>query len=144
MALTGSIELISKYEHDTLTTTSSVSYPADLESDDPNYEKRGQTVDEIIPLMVITSQSYDSVYVRVNGVTIHTPGAEQDDIYVEERNLTFTYSVFPSAADKAVSGSTYLNEAIILPYDPSIISNPFDAAYSHLKTLDGYGNLIDC
>ena len=144
MALSGPITVHYPETDPVITDEVTVTYPADLPADDPDYDKRGTTETENVPHTNFLSASYDNCYVRVSSVNVITPSASERDIYTEDRTLTFAYNVFPSSASKAISGSSYYQDVEVnINYDITATPIPFEAAYNYLKTKTGYDNLVD-
>ena len=143
MALTGSYtrywEEISLTESQSVTTT----YPEGIPEGEDFYDLRGQSITSIVSASVMHSQSYDSVYIKINGITLAAEGVE-DGLYENNRTLTYAYQVFPDAASKATSGSLILVDTVAgIEHDFDVTSNPFETAYTDLKAHQGFENLTD-
>ena len=143
MALTGSYtrywEELSLTESQSISTT----YPLGIPEGEDFYDLRGQTITSTVSASVMHSQSYSSVYIKINGVTLAAEGVE-DGLYNTDRTLTYAYQVFPDAASKATSGSLILVDTVAgVTHDFDVTSNPFETAYTDLKTHQGFENLTD-
>ena len=89
------------------------------------------------------SQSYDGVYVKIQGATVYYPGEESDGNFGMELNAV--YRVYPSKEVAFNSGSA-IHMGVMDPIEWSFdtMTNPFEQAYDTLKTYPGFENLSDC
>lgn len=93
MALTGSVTIYTQSPDLDNGVSQSVTYPSDLPSDDPNYDKRGTTESTIFyPPKNVVDTVYTSSYVVVDTAAIHlddNSGDEDDDTNTYYLNVRY-------------------------------------------------------
>jgi len=124
----------------TQTVSSSVTYPTELPESDENYNKRGTTEIVSASVPVITSESYDSVYINLHSTnvfkTIHDPSVSSLDIQ---------YRVYNNKDSASLNGGEeyiYLGEALT-EWDFELSTSSHTRAYSFLKNQQGWESLTD-
>lgn len=145
MALTGSFnyyEYISDPDESN-GYTSSISFPADLPSDHPDYDKRGTTEYEICVPTIATTSSYEGKYFYCSAASVHNVGGTIEGKNVVE--LTYLMKVYNSKDDK---DSDFINNPIVTidertDWDWDLHTNPVEIAYNHFKTLDPNHSLVN-
>ena len=132
MALSGDFKKQIKTLSETETITSTYTYPQQISSDHPDYNKRGTTEEIVEPLEIISEEILADVYLIVTGTTIEK--------HINGWTLGFGYRVYNSPEDKLNINPTDDNhlysytESFSLE-SPIFPSNPIESAYEYLKTL---------
>tara|TARA_B110000503_G_scaffold18108_1_gene26474 strand:- start:1983 stop:2414 length:432 start_codon:yes stop_codon:yes gene_type:complete len=142
MALTGTLTKYIASEHASDTETITITFPADLTEGHPHYDLRGTTTTETIPVTVETSTDHSDVYVFISATSVQYVGydASTDTNNV---NLYYIYKVYNSKSEKDTLTDPLLEDGISTSWDYSSNLNPTEAAYTHLKTVRGFENLIN-
>jgi hypothetical protein len=140
MALSGSFTHIWSELNNDVTQSIDVTYPADLPSNDPNYDKRGTTVQESVPTQVEHSQSYSDVYIHIQGASIYN---KEDNVGDKGKSCSIVYKVFNSEGESHTEGAELVRADYTFDWDFATMTNPYSEGYDMLKTLDGMDNLIN-
>jgi hypothetical protein len=139
MALTGNLtRYIASEDHDNL-ITESVTYPAELEENDFNYDKRGTTEDIVTPSIIETPETLENIYLIV------TSAAYWRNYTINSNNweLNFNYLVYNSQEERNEDLGSFILEDGHIGEVASIEDTPNDAAYAYIKTLRGFESLTD-
>tara|TARA_B100000902_G_scaffold321815_1_gene314883 strand:+ start:166 stop:603 length:438 start_codon:yes stop_codon:yes gene_type:complete len=144
MALTGNWNKITFEPNTDVTDTTSTTYPADIPSDDPNYDLRGQTVEETFNPSEKVTTSYSNVYIMIRSISVdaNDVGVGPDTMNKLVKYET-CYRVYESEAARRADIDDYTHQEFIfdISYDPA--QDLFDQAYTQLKTLEGFESVID-
>ena len=146
MALTGSWQRI--YQEDSgETVTQTIYHPLSsvTASDGTTGGASGSAEEVEVTVYNTLSQSFDSVYVRIQGATIYYPGESTDTNYRPE--LQALYRVYNNRDEFTTNGlSAAIDSGAMDPivWDWDTMTNPFEVAYDSLKTYPGFTSLIDC
>jgi len=136
MALTGSLNLYTAVDTG-LSESVTLTYPSDLPSNHPNYDKRGTTETLKVPEVRVDTASYDDVYINIHDANI--------SLITGQHELHSTYRIYGSEASKSLDKENYLfqGETSVGIWDWDNDTNPYSKAYTHLKTQGGWENLTD-
>jgi hypothetical protein len=140
MALSGSFTHIWSKLNESVTQSIDVTYPVDLPADDPNYDKRGTTVQESVPTQTEHSQSYSDIYLHIQAASIYN---KEDNVGDLGKSCSVIYKIFNSETEAHTSGSELLRADYTFDWDFLTMTNPYSEGYDMLKTLDGFENLIN-
>ena len=67
---------------ETETVQEEVTYPSEMEEDDPNYSKRGQTLTETFPLVTSTDEILQNVYIVISNYNFYKFEKTENDEYL--------------------------------------------------------------
>lgn len=147
MALSGSFNITSQRNSTTNFTSESITWPANLESSDPNYDKRGTTEDVLVPeTETYTVTSYTSSYVTLKAIGIHYEGHMDAN---PRHRVHVQYNVYDN---KAARDNDFNNPITTLDVDAyefydattgSFDTNIVQIAYQAIKNQSGWGNMQD-
>jgi len=142
MALTGTWNQIIKSDSET-TETISIVYPSDLPMDDPNYDKRGTTVEEEIPLIATSIQAYENVYVLIRNLRVTNTFDESTTPPTKIHAGNLTIGVYASEDDRNNDiNNPMVSEEVRISFELDC-ENHYERAYQLLKQQEGYESLID-
>lgn len=151
MALTGSFTYYETELSNTLSESVHVTYPTSIPENDPNYDKRGTEEDIWVSSSIQTATTISGSYLMIYAAAL------THDIYNPEyrrHNLNITYNVYDSQATAwNESGEVNVYEDYLYKHCEEMVNitlnqltgsaNIMEYAYEHLKTLDGFEDMID-
>ena len=142
MALTGTFNHHIQSESET-TETISVVYPADLPADDPNYDRRGTTVEETIPLMATNVQAYENSYVIIKDLNVTNVFDESTTPWTKMHAGRLIVNVYASEDDRNNDSlNPLVSDTVRISFELDC-TNHYERAYQLLKQSTGYESLID-
>ena len=138
MALSGDFLKINNGFSDTETITNYVTYPSDLPENNPNYSKRGTTVEEEQPAPTVTEETLSNVYVIITGTTI------EKHMGVGQYNINYAYRVYNSKEDKDFDMESHIHTDIAtFVWDDTLDTTPLVRCYEHLSSSPHSVNLTN-
>tara|TARA_R110000822_G_scaffold281276_1_gene402990 strand:+ start:5351 stop:5773 length:423 start_codon:yes stop_codon:yes gene_type:complete len=138
MALTGTWTKYTTSNGEVL-SSSSVTYPADLSDDHPDFINAGTTEIVNVYETIITSQSFDDAYVNLYQVNVFKSQANDGGCF-----LDYEYRVYGSEASKSADIDNYIHkESNMIIHDFEVATSNHVQAYNHLKTQAGCEALTD-
>ena len=144
MALTGNFDYIIDVPSETDFVSSSVSYPANLDEDHPNYEQRGTTEVVLIPTQTTQTTSYSNIYLIINSISIETSlAADEDGNFANERNAHLNIRIYDSEAAKNSNPETFQADYNYIYENINHVGNLYELSYEYLKTQNGFENLTN-
>lgn len=122
--------------------SSSITYPAVMTEDDPNYDKRGTTEVVLVTGSLALSQSYEGVYVNIQSINLYKNVDGPSDGQI---NFEYTYNIYGNEASKSadVSNTLYSDVGINSEYDKISSTEIYARAYELLKSQNGFEDLTD-
>ena len=141
MALVGNIKIYDSVQSDDETQTIQITYPENLDKDDPKYDYRGMTVNEEIPLINETETLYENVYVHIHSVNfwkIYDSEGKQDLVNIN-------YKVFESKQAREENPHEFILEDHLIgqKLDFNIDTNQMQKCYEYVKNIRGFEELIN-
>ena len=115
-----------------------VTYPADLSEDHPDYDKRGTTETQQTLEILDKTITYENCYIMVETTSI-VPlyiGASEKTI-----ELSFFYRVYESEDARTNTPDVFTKYLHIVPFDFTGETNSFSEAYNQILLLPGAENL---
>ena len=113
MALVGNIKLYDSVQSDDETQTIQITYPENLDKDDPKYDYRGMTVNEEIPLINETETLYENVYVHIHSVNFWKQYTEEG----KKDLVNINYRVYDSKASRDKNPNLFILEDHLIAQD---------------------------
>jgi hypothetical protein len=141
MALTGNFTKIWYTQSETDFIDLDVTYPSDLPSDDPDYDKRGTTETIQVPENVKNTQEYQNVYIALDWCFHYKFSGDGNGNTL----LDFGYRVYESEAQRNSDPDSHILEGDFLQNWVDLSSNQDIrvVAYEILKTKEGFEQLTD-
>lgn len=136
MALVGNYKKFTYTESETDTESVSITYPADLPENDPNYDKRGTTETIEVPVMESSEEIIENVYLVVMGTSLEK---NQNSGY----NFTYAYRYYANEEDRNQDINSHLFTSNGFFSWNGEGTNLIDLAYEDLKTKPECANLIN-
>jgi hypothetical protein len=148
MALQGNYIHYTYENHPTETETITVTYPSDLSSDHPVYEKRGTSEEITQPTIVESTQTFENCYIAIDIASISYLArmTSSDGTSSSINKLQYIWKVFNSQSDRYTNPDSYLLRVeSVAPnnWDWSLNTNPFEEGYTALKGLKGAEELVN-
>ena len=135
MALAGRFTLLIPEESKTEFTTSTVTYPSELPSDHPDYEKRGTSEDVQIPVVNKSSSLIENVYVNIRSIEMYRSTNEDEHTY------NITYRQYDSIEDRTNDPEGYTLETLALGIKLDHTKPLMVQAYEFLNSQEGWEEL---
>ena len=141
MALVGNIKLYDSVQSDDETQTIQITYPENLDKDDPKYDYRGMTVNEEIPLINETETLYENVYVHIHSVNFWKQYTEEG----KKDLVNINYRVYDSKASRDKNPDLFILEdhLIAQELDFNIDKNQMEKSYDYIKNIRGFEQLVN-
>lgn len=138
MALKGDFLKITNGFSDTETILTYKTYPSNLPEDNPDYSKRGTTVEGTSPAPTVTKETLPNVYVIITGATIEKHMGEG------QYNINYAYRVYNSKEDKDLDIESHIHTDITtFVWDDTLDTTPLVRCYEHLSSLLNSINLTN-
>lgn len=118
--------------------THSITYPADIAEDDPNYELRGTTVEEYDIEKEFDTTDHEGAYALIfSGNHYRGLGGSH--------HFNYEYRVYGSEASRSVSIDNYLEAKMVggISWDFDNFNDAYTTAYSDLKQRPGFELMED-
>ena len=142
MALTGRWDRIERIDSDE-TQLITITYPLELSEDDPNYSKRGTSVEEEVSIGAYETTTFEDVYIMINQFTVfNSTGPDENGEDSKLSRATYKYRVFENSEERVVDFNNPFHEGTGEVNVAGAVSH-IEFLYNHLKTLPGFTNLID-
>ena len=122
--------------------SSSVTYPAVMTENDPNYDKRGTTEVISYTASLAMSQSYEGVYVNIQNINLYKNLDGPSDGQI---NFEYTYNIYGNEASKSedMSNHIFSNLGLNQEYNKTNSTEIYARAYASLKNQNGFEDLTD-
>lgn len=127
MALTGNLQKIQYTDHETETTTETITQP----------DGTTQTIE--VPVQVATTTSYEDVYLCIKQVELfHNYNGEE-----KVENVIYQYAAYADVETRNANQEDFLfwNNTQLQNHNHSV--NLYESIYNEIKTFEGLTNLID-
>lgn len=143
MALSGNFTRVT-YLPSSETSSVNITYPAELPESDPNYDKRGTTELTTGYATVKSTTDYSNIYLAVRSIVVNATDVNTDpDTMGKLIKYETNYRVYESEATRRADQNDYLFQDFTHDITYNASQDLFDQAYTHLKSLEGFENLID-
>jgi len=147
MGLTGNFTKRWYTDHETDTVEHTISYPETMDSNHPDYDKRGTSETENVPVQVEHTQNYPTAYIVVhsyNGWKIEWPAY---DNVSKEKDWVFTVDlrIYETKAQREADYENYTDTMALAcgagDFDFTVPTGQW--VYSWLKSQDDFADLTD-
>lgn len=141
MAIFADYKRINYTVSETETVQEEVIYPDDLEENDPNYTKRGQTIIETFPLVTSSEEIFKSVYIVISHYTFYKFQKNIDGQYL----FDIQFRIYNDKKSYLTDENTYLFEGDALGEFKTILTSDDlrIKGYEALKNLPYIDNIIN-
>lgn len=142
MALEGAATYTTVSYSETETEDMVITYPdaEDMNENDPNYDKAGTSETIQVPKQILTTDTYEYVYVWVKQIEVFNNMIDG----VKKTDVIYQYAGYESKDAKAADMENFLfwntREVPNLDYNLNLWSQ----CYNDLKTLENFKDLTNC
>jgi len=140
MALTGNVDIITRTPHETETETITYTYP-----DDPAIygDQAGETITETIPVSVVSTTSYTDTYVCIRSVNNYNTWVNENGSITKIKEFQVDYAVYADEATRNSDKDDWLYQDVTVLHNIDLTQNLYSQAYTQIKSMEGFTNLID-
>lgn len=140
MALKGDITWTTVELSETETEDQVITYPEEMNEDDPNYDKRGTSITVQVPKQIYHSTSYTDVYLYVKSIQMHTTVEHNKKVEF----IHYHYAGYESKEARDADNENFLffSSNQLANYNHDL--NLWNQCYSSLKEREDFTDLIDC
>lgn len=140
MALKGDITWTTVEYSETETQDLIITYPDEMNENDPQYDKRGTTETVQVPKEIYISNSYTDVYLYVKSIQMHTfvnDGKKTEQVH-------YHFAAYESEESRNADNENFLffSGAQLVNYDTN--ANLWSQCYDQLKLRDDIKDLENC
>jgi hypothetical protein len=140
MALTGNVDIITRTPHETETETITYTYP----DDSAIYgDQAGETITETIPASVVSTTSYTNTYVCIRSVNNYNTWVSENGSTTKIKEFQVDYAVYTDEATRNADKDNFLYQDVAVLHNIDMTQNLYSQAYSQIKSMEGFTNLID-
>lgn len=141
MALVGNIVVYNSVLSENETQTIEVTYPDNLDENDPKYDLRGMTVNEEVPLINTTETLHENVYVHIHSVNFWKQYMETG----KKDLVNINYRVYASKSDRDENPDSFIIEDHLIgkELDFSVDKNQMEKSYDYVRSIMGFEQLTN-
>lgn len=140
MALKGDITWTTVEFSETETQDQIITYPDEMNENNPQYDKRGTTETVQVPKEIYNSTSYTDVYLYVKSIQMHT--TIEDNKKIEY--IHYHYAGYESKETRDADNENFLFFSSNQLYNYNHNSNLWTQCYDQLKLREDFADLKDC
>ena len=138
MGLKGKFIDITTTQSETETRIITISYPANLTKEDKNYEKRGTTENEEVPLSIHSEKIYENAYIYINSVNFFQSNLENAEKWL----VNITFDVFATEEERINNPLNFIKRLPILYTSIDVSKDIISQCYNHVKLSKGLEEMV--
>jgi len=140
MALTGNVDITTTTPHETETETITYTFPDNVEI---HGDQAGQTITETVPVSVFSTTSYTDIYLCIRSVNNYNSWVIDGSETIKEKEFQVDFAIYTDQATRDADKNDFLWQDVMVLHSINMDENLYSQAYSQIKLMEGFTNLID-